>query len=65
MWDLDYALAEEIGDPELFVGRKEEESYDSLLARINKAHAEGLDSEESALLRGMRGKYRKTLKEPW
>ncbi len=24
MWDLTYALAEEIGDPDLFVGRKSE-----------------------------------------
>jgi len=24
MWDLTHALTEEIGDPELFVGRKEE-----------------------------------------
>ncbi len=24
MWDLDYALAEEIGDPDLFVGREKE-----------------------------------------
>ncbi len=24
MWDLTYALAEEIGDPDLFVGRKQE-----------------------------------------
>jgi len=30
MWDLTYALAEEIGDPELFVGRKQE------LARLLK-----------------------------
>ncbi len=42
-----------------------EESYDSLLARINKAHADGLDGEERALLSGMRRKYRKTLREPW
>ncbi len=30
MWDLTYALAEEIGDPDLFVGRKSE------LARLMK-----------------------------
>lgn len=41
------------------------ESYEALLARINEAHADGLDDQERALVRGMRKKYRDTVKDPW
>ncbi len=42
MWDLDYALAEEIGDPDLFVGRKQE------MARLLKWAAGGTSHPPTA-----------------
>jgi len=44
MWDLTYALAEEIGDPDLFVGRKKEMARllkwaDGTKRRISKSMA--------------------------